>query len=410
MATSTSAGGFGWLLPDLHGNVAGAIGSNGSAVSDAFRYSAYGTSIGASTSSLPSPWRFQGRLALNSDDGSGNNTDLYDFVARSYDPNLAAFTSLDSVAGGAQNPLTLNRFLYALASPATLIDPNGHYVDWGNDANGNQSAVAQNKNRAAIAAFRVRERVRQQWAAANTTQRARNSTSSGNAGGPRIALSTPPPTPPPGPRPCIPGDPNCRDLFDPPVIGTRPTSGPPGEAFNAVVHGAAHYLDWKSDRILEEGLEQAAFLRKSPAVHTGAGIFNNALNGFEVKLAQGRGWAVQTGTGIEAGALRAAGNALGYASTGLGIGLAAVDQWEQDDGRGDESRLFRAAIKGLLVGGGGYVGAAFGAGCVEGGPLVIGCAAAGGVIGGSAGSLLSDGLLTLTDVASDVFDFVLGRP
>ncbi|MEP7378473.1 MAG: carbohydrate binding domain-containing protein [Chloroflexota bacterium] len=159
MATSTSAGGFGWLLPDLHGNVAGAIGSNGSAVSDAFRYSAYGTSIGASTSSLPSPWRFQGRLALNSDDGSGNNTDLYDFVARSYDPNLAAFTSLDSVAGGAQNPLTLNRFLYALASPATLIDPNGHYVDWGNDANGNQSAIAQRKNAGAIAAYKKNQAV-----------------------------------------------------------------------------------------------------------------------------------------------------------------------------------------------------------------------------------------------------------
>ncbi|MEP7378472.1 MAG: RHS repeat-associated core domain-containing protein [Chloroflexota bacterium] len=157
MATSTSAGGFGWLLPDLHGNVAGALGSNGSAVSDAFRYSAYGTSIGASTSSLPSPWRFQGRLALNSDDGSGNNTDLYDFVTRSYDPNLAAFTSLDSVAGGAQNPLTLNRFLYALASPATLVDPNGHYtIDIG-DANAIQAAIAQNKNRFAIDAYKARQ-------------------------------------------------------------------------------------------------------------------------------------------------------------------------------------------------------------------------------------------------------------
>lgn len=159
-ATSTSGGGFGWLLPDLHGDVAGAFTSSGSAISDAFRYSAYGTTLAKTTSGPPSPWRFQGRLALNTDDGTGVNTDLYDFVARAYDPNLAAFTSLDTVAGGAQNPLTLNRFLYALASPATLIDPDGHYVDWGNDADSIQSAIAQNKNRAAIARYNAQSTVR----------------------------------------------------------------------------------------------------------------------------------------------------------------------------------------------------------------------------------------------------------
>jgi RHS repeat-associated protein len=70
----------------------------------------------------PTPWRFQGRI-LESADGS---SDLYDFQARSYDPSLGAFTSLDSVSGSAQNPLTLNRFLYAAANPATLVDPDGH--------------------------------------------------------------------------------------------------------------------------------------------------------------------------------------------------------------------------------------------------------------------------------------------
>jgi RHS repeat-associated protein len=69
-------------------------------------------------------WRFQGRI-LESADGS---TDLYDFQARSYDPSLGAFTSLDSVTGSTQNPLTLNRFLYANANPATLVDPDGHFA------------------------------------------------------------------------------------------------------------------------------------------------------------------------------------------------------------------------------------------------------------------------------------------
>jgi hypothetical protein len=35
--------------------------------------------------------------------------------------------------GGAQNPLSMNRFLYAHANPATLIDPTGHYAVYGDD-------------------------------------------------------------------------------------------------------------------------------------------------------------------------------------------------------------------------------------------------------------------------------------
>jgi hypothetical protein len=47
-------------------------------------------------------------------------------VARDYSPATGTFTSLDSVQGGAANPLTMNRYLYALANPATLVDPDGH--------------------------------------------------------------------------------------------------------------------------------------------------------------------------------------------------------------------------------------------------------------------------------------------
>ena len=47
-------------------------------------------------------------------------------MARSYAPDLAAFTQLDSVAGSAQNPLNLNRYLYADGNPERLIDPSGH--------------------------------------------------------------------------------------------------------------------------------------------------------------------------------------------------------------------------------------------------------------------------------------------
>jgi hypothetical protein len=46
--------------------------------------------------------------------------------ARFYSPGIGAFTQMDSVLGGPQNPLSMNRFLYALANPATMVDPTGH--------------------------------------------------------------------------------------------------------------------------------------------------------------------------------------------------------------------------------------------------------------------------------------------
>jgi RHS repeat-associated protein len=93
----------------------------------AYRYDAAGQSVDSYTAagnSVEVPFRYQGRI-LQSADGA---TDLYDFGARSYDPSLASFISFDTVTGSAQNPLTLNRYLYALANPATMVDPTGHWA------------------------------------------------------------------------------------------------------------------------------------------------------------------------------------------------------------------------------------------------------------------------------------------
>jgi len=122
LATATSTGGFGWSLANLRGDTAAVLDATGATISDAFRYDPYGELIASVTGPLPTPWRFQGRLL---ETGPGD-ADHYDFGARSYAPDLAAFTSLDSIAGGAQNPITLNRYLYANADPETLIDPDGH--------------------------------------------------------------------------------------------------------------------------------------------------------------------------------------------------------------------------------------------------------------------------------------------
>jgi RHS repeat-associated protein len=78
------------------------------------------------------PVRFRGLLDIGptaDPDVAGSGSDpSYLMGDRVYSPHLGSFTALDSYAGDTQNPLSMNRFLYALANPATLIDPDGHAV------------------------------------------------------------------------------------------------------------------------------------------------------------------------------------------------------------------------------------------------------------------------------------------
>jgi RHS repeat-associated protein len=124
--TSGTSDASAYLLPDLHGNVVATISAGATPTYvGAYRYDAYGETCDTyapASGAVDSPWRYQGRIRESAD----GSPDLYDFSARSYSPGLGAFTSLDSVIGSAQNPLTLNRFLYAGANPATMIDPSGH--------------------------------------------------------------------------------------------------------------------------------------------------------------------------------------------------------------------------------------------------------------------------------------------
>ena len=122
LAISTSAGGFGWALADLHGDPAGYVAAAGGVVTDAARYDPYGEVSASVSSGLPSPWGYQGRLQL----ADATDTSLLDFGFRAYAPDLGLFTSPDDVAGSALNPVTFARYLYAGADPETLVDPDGH--------------------------------------------------------------------------------------------------------------------------------------------------------------------------------------------------------------------------------------------------------------------------------------------
>jgi len=101
LAVSTGSD-FGWLLPDLHGNVAAALNQAETAISSALRYDGYGQTIATyAAASLPTPWKYQGRLDVSPD----TTNPLYEAGARYYSPAIGAFTQLDSYAGSAQNPL-----------------------------------------------------------------------------------------------------------------------------------------------------------------------------------------------------------------------------------------------------------------------------------------------------------------
>jgi RHS repeat-associated protein len=135
---SQSGATTGFLLTDLHGNLAAATTSGETALLSATRYDPFGVTSASwdGGAGLPTPWKFQARLDLTS-----NPSDpLYEFSARYYLPAVGAFSQLDSYAGDVGDPLSLHRYLYAAANPWTLIDPTGHYFVAG-DEPGSKDAV-----------------------------------------------------------------------------------------------------------------------------------------------------------------------------------------------------------------------------------------------------------------------------
>ncbi len=58
-----------------------------------------------------------------------DETGLYFYGARYYDPSLARFITADTIVQAASNPQTLNRYTYCNNNPVNLIDPTGHF--WG---------------------------------------------------------------------------------------------------------------------------------------------------------------------------------------------------------------------------------------------------------------------------------------
>ena len=60
-----------------------------------------------------------------------DNTGLYYYNARYYDPTIGRFISPDIVTPDLNNPQSLNRYSYALNNPLKYNDPTGNWPNWG---------------------------------------------------------------------------------------------------------------------------------------------------------------------------------------------------------------------------------------------------------------------------------------
>ena len=100
-----------------------AVVSLGGTLERTLDYGPYGESLGtdwAATSAPAARKLFIGKEKLKSDD-----TELYDFGARRYDPALPRWTSVDPLAGKYPG---ISPYAYCAGNPITLIDPEG--TDW----------------------------------------------------------------------------------------------------------------------------------------------------------------------------------------------------------------------------------------------------------------------------------------
>ena len=105
---------------DGHGSVRQLTNSAGT-VTDTYDYDAFGNSIN-STGSTPNVYLFAGEQydpALA----------LYYNRARELNTQTGRFTSMDTVEGDSQDPLSLQHYIYAEQDPTNNLDPSGNEID-----------------------------------------------------------------------------------------------------------------------------------------------------------------------------------------------------------------------------------------------------------------------------------------
>src|SRR3989337_759006 len=85
-----------------------------------YEYEAFGNTVSQSGTTTNS-YKFSTK---NLDDESG----LYYFGARYYDPETGRFITKDPDGGDLDNPISQNPYIYANDNPVNLVDPDGEFV------------------------------------------------------------------------------------------------------------------------------------------------------------------------------------------------------------------------------------------------------------------------------------------
>lgn len=88
-------------------------------VTDQYNYAAFGELLNSSGDTA-NEFRYTGERYDSS-------LDQYYLRARYYDPGVGRFTQQDTWQGNSQDPITLNKYLYANADPALYTDPSGNF-------------------------------------------------------------------------------------------------------------------------------------------------------------------------------------------------------------------------------------------------------------------------------------------
>ncbi|MDR6594751.1 RHS repeat-associated core domain-containing protein [Saccharothrix longispora] len=131
---SLSSGGAKRLtLSDKHGDVVGGFDPTGAGIADSTAYDPFG-SVTASTGTARQVG-FQG-------DWTDPDTEQVNMGARWYQPGTGSFASRDTVSASSGPSAAFNRYAYGAGRPLDLIDPDGHWPNWGAVWNGVKKAAS----------------------------------------------------------------------------------------------------------------------------------------------------------------------------------------------------------------------------------------------------------------------------
>jgi RHS repeat-associated protein len=104
---------------DANNNRTSSTDALGAVTTNIYAFDSFGV-LANSEGDCPQPFRYLGRHGII-DDGTG----LYHARARYFNPQLGRFLSKDPVTGKDSDSQSLNRYVYALNSPLTLVDISG---------------------------------------------------------------------------------------------------------------------------------------------------------------------------------------------------------------------------------------------------------------------------------------------